>query len=56
MKKSKIATSLFVPIKDEKYLINGKGDVRVYKSEESLKKNTKSCDKILVYKLEGEKI
>ena len=49
MKKSKIADTLYAPIKDGKYLINGKGIVRVYKSEEILQKYCKDYDDTIIY-------
>ena len=50
MKKSKIADTLYVPIKEGKYLLNGKGIVRVYKSMETLEKYCKGYDDVKVYK------
>lgn len=49
MKKSKIADTLYVPIKDGKYLLNGKGIVRVYKSMETLEKYCKGYDVVIEY-------
>lgn len=49
MKKSKIADTLYVPIKDGKYLLNGKGIVRVYKSMKTLEKYCKDYDGCIIY-------
>lgn len=49
MKKSKISRYLYVPIKEGKYLLNGKGIVRVYKSMETLKKYCKGYDNVVKY-------
>ena len=54
MKKSKIADTLYVPIKDGKYLLNGKGIVRVYKSMEILEKYCKDYDDTIIYNKKKE--
>ena len=49
MKKSKIADTLYVPIKDGKYLLNGKGIVKTYKSKETMIKYCKDYDDYIIY-------
>lgn len=55
MRKDKIASTLFVPIKDDHYLLDNRGAVRVYKTLESLKKfvNEDDFDSVMLYDLKG---
>ena len=55
MRKNKIVSTLFVPIKDDRYLLDGRGAVRVYKTLESLKRFVKEddFDSVMLYDLKG---
>ena len=52
MKKSKIAYTLYVPIKDGRYILDGKGVVKTYKSKETMIKYCKDYDDYIIYNKE----
>lgn len=51
MRKEKIVDTLFVPIKNNQYIVDKHYRVKTYKNEENAKKYTKEYDKILHYVL-----
>lgn len=53
MRKNKVSTTLYVPIQNGCYLLDGRGAVRIYKTKENLQHYMQAheYDQILTYEL-----